>query len=491
MYIVYQTQRFCEGKQFLFWTFKYCVPSLIHYNWERLTPNYTFSSDICEILRGMMILQKTKNWFFTKLKPSAMEILVVSVVLMAFIFPDMLQTQFHGDEATWISNSDAFGQWLSWDKESELWQIGGYTLGDPSFPKFLIGASRSIAGIPDSTLNNPYDFAFTYEENKAQNNVPAFKLLLAGRLPMTILTVFLSAFLYVVFCQERNRLTAILWIILFLLSHEVQTFLVRAVPEAPMMSTAIVSIYFIYKGLTHFNASENKKWQDKHFRKTILCMVFGGIALGLSFSSKIHHVLILFPFAVIMFIAGFVQREKEKKLSFREKIVPVIVCLVAFALFTGLTFYLLHPILYKEPVRVLYVMAKFRAKTMVSQTSQGTVFDGLSLWQRWSMILDKVLTMLMPIQQIPLIIASAVIGLITIANRFILAIRTKGQFSFSFVLLSMLSIMVAAAFMSPLNWARYFIYPAFVIIVLNAVGIATTLQFVVDTGERLLKEKGK
>lgn len=107
------------------------------------------------------------------------------LIFTVFFFAGVSRVPFHPDEATQIYMSADFDTWLShpgslgW-QPSSLDPRQAYRLLDAPLARYLIGAGRSLAGLPALPLD--WDWGKTWAENRAAGALPNPALLLVSRL---------------------------------------------------------------------------------------------------------------------------------------------------------------------------------------------------------------------------------------------------------------------------------------------------------------------
>jgi hypothetical protein len=423
-------------------------------------------------------MQKFHSFFLKPAKLTAMEILLLAAILLLIIMPVMLTRPEHPDEYNWFSTSDYFEDWIGFKTDAHSWQMHYLTLSEPNVPRYLIGITRLVAGIPPEALNHPYNWEISYEENVAEGRAPTHEQILIARIPMAILTMVLGGWMYIISCNLINRLFAGIWLLLFISNSMLIRSLVPAMSEAPMLLFSIIACYFIYLALQQlskdFDIAENQPLP--RFPKSFLWILLSGIFISLSMSSKIHTLGI---FGIFCLLLVFIVFTRLKQLPLGKKFTLMVRAFSIGFFAILLTYTLLHPIAYPNPVRALTLMFRYRLHEMSYQAGLWNDFGDMTLIQRWAHLFGRLFNRYASIPSVILNILLALIGAISLMVEFTYSLRKKRPFSFILVTLLLLSILFAAAFMSPLDWERYYIYPVFIMILVYAKGITVVIELIV------------
>ncbi|MRS05677.1 hypothetical protein EG832_21045, partial [bacterium] len=155
--------------------------------------------------------------FVGERKIQSTEAIIVFTLLALVFFPKMMNTPVAADEYYWISKSAYLEEWIAMDPTAESWQLNNLTLSGPALPKYIIAVSRLIGGIDRDELDRPENYTFHYDGIDLVGAVPADKLLYLARFPMVLLSVFSGLLIYSLFWHAINRISAIVWLALYIL----------------------------------------------------------------------------------------------------------------------------------------------------------------------------------------------------------------------------------------------------------------------------------
>ncbi|MEE4193905.1 MAG: phospholipid carrier-dependent glycosyltransferase [Anaerolineae bacterium] len=416
-------------------------------------------------------------------RPLSLEILAVTLILMLISFPRIINTPFHIDESSWIGNSYFFEDWFRFDPQTPLWQINDQTLGDPNMTKFIIAVGRIITGFSRDELNKPYDYTVDFTQNSDRGHIPNPNLLYASRIPMAALTVMVGILLFIQFYRWESWAMAYGWIFLLVQNTLLLQVMSRAMNEAPVLLFTLISSLCSYLGFV-----ELVKNNTQGETKASFSFLLAGVSLGLAFSTKISAILILFPTITILGIQIF----SRGSFSFKHRMRLFLKLFLLYFLAALLIVILLHPFLYRNPVAGIFQMLTFRASKLADQSAKYTDFSQLPLLQRWWEILRRLFTTYTAFDfpyEFLLNIPIAMIGFLNLGKQIAIDHRQSRLPSVVVMLILLLSLLVIAGFMSPLDWDRYFIFPVFVMTIIYAKGLEAILLWLHRRLTCVLKKK--
>lgn len=391
------------------------------------------------------------------------EIMIVISVLMLFIFGRMTTNPIESDEFYWISSSAYFEDWITFDTTAESWQVNHMTLSGPALPKYLIAIGRLLGGFQPDNLNKPYNYSISYDANIAEGRVPSDKLLFSSRTPMGILSVLLGGLFYAFMLHGINRFTAIFWLILFISNDALNRILPLAMSEAPLIFFSFLSVIFVLRGQNHLITTLESTLKPQGQNSFYKFYILAGVCVGLAAASKIHGFFLLITFGILLLYILFIPKYS---ITNKIKITYLIRIFSVFSLSALFVFILLNPFIYTNPVTGVGWMFQYRLMDMSGQSQQDIRLTTLPLIQRWGTILYNLMTSNASIRgNFGLYINTilALLGSILIVRAIVNAISKRMPFDLICTTLLYFSIMVISAFMSPLDWLRYFLYPIFAV----------------------------
>ena len=121
------------------------------------------------------------------------------------------------------------------------------------------------------------------------------------------------------------------------------------------------------------------------------------------------------------------------------------------------------------------VFSRFRLREMAVQAQDYTGISSLPLVQRWLKILSDLLTTNASIRGCSAMYfnsAFGLLGFILLLRSTVMSIKYRMPLELMPSMMAYVSIMIVAAFMSPLEWLRYFLFPIFGLMLLISYGVA-------------------
>lgn len=264
-----------------------------------------------------------------------------SILWILFYFKNLLLVPFHPDEATQIymsqdveliinHTSDLFFHEIPQNQSTQL-----YRLLDAPLTKYFIGIFRNIFN--QEPLNFDWDWTRTWNENF--HAIPSDGLLYSSRLSAAIFFPF-SILLFALIMKDifgDDRFFIILSILLFSLNSLLLLHTRRAMAESGMIFFLLLSLFTFLK--------IPKKW-----------FFLASIPVALAINTK-QTLFFLIPLAIIIIIFYFKKHWKTLGLQLG----------LFFIILVGI-FYVLNPIMWKEPIKVALQMMKARKELTQNQT---------------------------------------------------------------------------------------------------------------------------
>ena len=264
------------------------------------------------------------------------------ILWVFFYFKNISIVPFHPDEATQIymsqdveliinHTSDLFFQE---DPQYPLEQ--NYRLLDAPLTKYFIGIFRNI--FKQDSLNSDWDWTKSWSDNL--NAIPSNALLFSSRLSAAIFFPF-STLLFVLILKDIfdcDLFLIFLSTLLFSFNSLLLLHTRRAMAESEMIFFLLLSLFTISK--------IPKKW-----------FFLVSIPIGFAINTK-QTLLFLIPLALLMIIYYFIKHWKSLVLQ-----------LGLFSFIVVSIFYVLNPIIWKEPVKVVIQMLKSRNELSQNQTT--------------------------------------------------------------------------------------------------------------------------
>ena len=313
-------------------------------------------------------------------------ILILLLIVYIQAIPD---AYFHYDESPWIHTSIYWEIFLSEPSTS----LFCWTLTQPPVTRYIIGIGRKLQGIDADQLGNPWDFEQSYEENVANNCLPSQVLLSVSRFPMAILAAITGVIIFGIIWDGYGILAALFFVLFYAFNNYLKTVLVQAMGESPLFFFLTLSAFFLMLAIRGIlNGLENDT-PDKNSFKFYILFSLSGITCGLAGASKINGLLACVSIVLIVLTVLFLfpsSLDKNQKIKFAVRIIFTI----AFS--TILTFVLINPYLYSNPIAGIGKMYKFRLQEMTIQIAGFPESHIDSLSERISILFTEVFDQYMP-----------------------------------------------------------------------------------------------
>ena len=404
------------------------------------------------------------------------EIAFIFFALSLLFFTRMPNVPLEEDEIYYIAASPQLEEWVNLETDAESWQINYWTLSAPALPKYIIAIGRLLGGYQRDELLILYDNTISYQQNVLAGNVPSDKLLMASRAPMVILAVLTGLLIYILLLKGIGRFAAIIWLALFASNPSLDRILLPAMSEPPMLFFSVLAFILIFMGLKRLHYFLEQGADNAKMARIYLSFFVAGLSLGLAAASKINAFMLLIPFGILLIYSIFVP---YSPVQVKLKIAYLIRIFGICSLSALIIFIILNPSLYLNPIRGLGWMFQFRINAMEWQIPRNPQFISIPIIQRWIKILQDLVTTNASIRgSLGLYINSglALFGLTLLIHSVVTSIKRRLPLELLPSIMVYFSIMIIAAFMSPLDWLRYFLFPIIGLMLLNSYSAAFLME---------------
>lgn len=171
------------------------------------------------------------------------------VVLSVYILAGTASVPFHGDESTGLYMSrdysdqflrgDASGLTYAPDRDPAAQDL---RLINGSIARYTIGLSWHLAGFQPDQINDQWDWGGDWNYNQTSGRIPAAELLLAGRIPSTLLLIGSMVGLFALAGWSGGRLPAYAASLLYTLNPAVLLNGRRAMMEGGMLCFQVLML---------------------------------------------------------------------------------------------------------------------------------------------------------------------------------------------------------------------------------------------------------
>ncbi len=233
------------------------------------------------------------------------------------------------------------------------------TVTQPPLSRYIIGFGRWMGGFREADLNLPWEFDKDNQTNIVAGRMPSLELLWWSRLPMVILastSIFIGFWLLKIIA---GRLIGYIWILLSLMSVYYPRTLIRAMGDSALLAFIAGTLIVSYLLLQY---SENQK--TNKVSRLYIYFLFLGISIGLAESSKLNGLsAIIAGFGFAALIAFKMKQTRTMKIRF------VLVSILVLVFSSQLTFVVVNPFLWKNPLERTVTMFNQRLIEMSVQTN--------------------------------------------------------------------------------------------------------------------------
>jgi 4-amino-4-deoxy-L-arabinose transferase-like glycosyltransferase len=253
-------------------------------------------------------------------------------LLTAFALWGIERIPFHPDESTQLYMSSDFELLFS-HPLSMAWtsdQAGDARLHmrlvDVPLTRYLLGLGRSLLGVP--ALPADWDWSKTWEQNRSAGALPDLRLLLAGRLVLTMLLPFSLLLIYKIGSRLHGVSTGLLAALFLGLNALVLLHDRRAMAEAALTFGVLLALWTFFAG-------NRRPW-------------LVGLGLAIAFNAK-QTGLALLPVGLLAVVLPETGPLPVKPLGWRRLMIVWGQMLVVF----GLVTWLLNPFLWRQPLQAV------------------------------------------------------------------------------------------------------------------------------------------
>lgn len=392
------------------------------------------------------------------------------LALMAYTLLGVPSVPFHGDESTLIFTArDYFDQFVRRDLSTEDPMVERLRLLDGRVQKYWGGFAHHLTGGSAETLNKPWLWGADYAFNLDNGHIPDERLLTTQRLAIALMLALSVPAAYGVGAQVGGLWGGVLMAALVAFSPNLLINGRRAMMEAPLLLFSLLSVL---AGL-RWIAAERRRW---------LWLILLGIGTGMALASKHSAVLTLGPLFVGLGLAVTLQGRQRRLIS-----------LAGTGVIALAVFFALNPAWWSDPLGTFDEVMSLRSNLLaeqivafgdygdIGQQVNGYVTYGLldqpqyfevAEWGTWPQIAEQITTYESSPWSLPAWL-NAVRAVVTIGLAGVgvyALIRRRDGVSVT-VGVWAAAAMIAALFITPLPWARYYLPALPPLFALAAAGI--------------------
>jgi len=389
---------------------------------------------------------------------ATLEFLLMIVFLGAFYFRDLHLVEFHIDESHWIGTSYMFEAYFKGEFWSDAWDESQPTLTNPPVPRYVIGISRFVGGYRIPDLNRRWDYEHNRNFNLRRGAMPSNGLLWWSRLPMALLGVFSLAMGFFLLCKVGGRLPAYLWVIFGVANPFMLLQTRRAMAEASILFFVMLAALCCYGAIrTLRQPPEKAPWLP------YLLLGLCGVCIGLAGESKINGLSVLV--GVVASIAAFVLwQQKDAPTSKAGKARRILGLSALVSVVTVVVFLGSYPYLWPNLLGRTLKIAQNRVEEMRYQSTQHPSDAIETLEQRLTIIPRRIFQDYAVFHfdgTRVLNVALTVLGAGLTAWKVRAWAIGRDDDPAALVLLTFALTASVPAFLTLLDWDRYYLFPVF------------------------------
>ncbi len=405
---------------------------------------------------------------------------LIGGLLLAAFCVGLETVPFHPDESGWIGKSYYLEAFIGGQFASPVWEESYQVLTQPPVVLYITGLGRLAGGYHVADLNDPgFDMGADLATNIVQGSAPSADLLWWSRLPMAVLAAMSGLFLFYSVSRAAGRTAGYVWLLLFVGSTYFSITLRQAMSEAPLLAAVALAIRVGDRALCSWQRAAEVNQSFRTLLRPLAWFILLGVVSGIAGAIKLNGMSIAAAGVAMCGLATFTCKGNVPQST---RVVFMIRASVILLLATQLTFVIVNPYLYPDPLRRTGKLFKVRLQEMQFQqaTFSEHSIDGLA--DRINIVPQRIFENLATIHfsgALLINLALCVGGLGYLINRAWRWVQAKhGESTSVAILLVALAVAMPPLF-TPLDWARYYLLPIVFSTICIAIGIARGISRVV------------
>ena len=421
---------------------------------------------------------------------------VLLILLSCLYLRGIDKVDFHRDESQWIATSaffeaalDAdfippewitshqlspgFQRWLSsrvpaglgsMDPPNDTWGTHYWTLTQPPIARYIIAIGRRLCGYTANDLNPPWRFKLSDSKNLAAGHVPAGGLLRSARVTMAALSIASGMILFALVSACAGRMAGWIFVALYAGSPYLLIHLRRAMGDPPLLFFSCLAMLTGMLALQTWKKTQERAWP-------LFWLTMMGFCAGLAGGSKLNGLGlagagVALGWLIALHHKGFASRS--------ERLTFAVAASLVVMMMTAITFIAVNPFLYPNPLARTNAMFLLRISEMGRQREDPLWGMG-GISQRLAIIPQRILEdhALIHFGLINALLGS--VGMVYLVRSAWYWLVGKGGSPASPVLLVVGCASVSPALITPLDWARYYLFPVVFLSLLIAIGLGASL----------------
>lgn len=425
--------------------------------------------------------------FFRRLLPGV-EWLVMGGILTAVYLTGIGNVPFHPDESQWIATSHYLEKFVNGRFTSPVWQEIPWVLTQPPMARYVIGIGRLAGGYGGDELNAPWLFSRDRETNLSEGRMPEPGLLWWSRLPMAVTAVICGLLLIFMARVVSGRPAGWILLLLFILPLYYPVQLRRAMGEALLLLFILLAVLAGYGAVRSWGLLKHTEGrQGRMWVRPLAWLLLLACCAGLGGAVKLNGLALVGAGMLLALVLAWKGRRYPFAWGF------AIAGLVLLPLLTMGVFTAVNPAMYAHPLQLTKSMLTFRADEIAIQqaASPQASLPLTDIHKRITTVPNSILVFatvraappLLKIAMLTLTLAGLGLLIYQAYQWWVNDIAGDGRRQdMSLVLLLVMGIMVWLAFLTPLDWDRYYLPP----VVLVSLGTAVSLSHILtQVGHRI------
>jgi hypothetical protein len=394
---------------------------------------------------------------------SAVEIILLGILLLFGYTRDIASVEFHPDESFWIVSSVRLDKLLAGDFESALWTDEPVIIFEVRpLPSYFTAVGQRVGGLYAQDLPPYWIWGLPDEENLARGAMPSDELIWWSRLPMVVIAAFSMLLTAVLLAKSHSRLAAYIFVFISLNGYFLLN-LRRAMSEASILFFTVLTMYASYKLLIAVIS--------KDMNKSILWSLVVGLFSGLAGQSKLTG-LICAGIAILGVILVIIPRPAQWPSILKQRMLLTIIFVISMT--TLVTFIASYPFFYMDTVdrisetlyarnQILEYQVYTYADELIPSNSRLTI-----LFQRildYPLHLDANQVLNIPLHWLNFTFVA--LGMAQVIKQ----VRNSGtERDINLVLLLGALLCAVPMLFAPFDWERYYLYPIYFGCIFFAIG---------------------
>jgi hypothetical protein len=268
--------------------------------------------------------------------------------------------------------------------------------------------------------------------------------------------------------------------IFFASSSYLKTQLVRAMGESPLLFFIVLATLFCILGIHQYRRQIIQNKANSSPLKTYALFLFSGIFCGLAGASKINGLIACAGVAALILSEIFLFSPQLNK---NQKMVLSIRYIFVIAVGALVSFIIVNPYLYFNPITHVGRMYKFRLQEMAIQIASFPQSHINSFSERISTLIPETFNLYMPFQftgAVPIYLTQVLIGFTIVIRQYFKKSTTIKHIPAGVIMLPL----VAAGYMTPLNWDRDLLPCVMFNMIYAPIGLAAIVNWAKEIADR-------